>query len=489
MTKKKEVVEKSILMPDLVPARFRFSEMGNSGIPTFVGITVDEIKQELNFPRSVRTFKEMSYHSAVNSPLTLFENIVGKLTWSFKPPVGASAEEIERSKIVHSMMSDMDQPWSEFIRDVLTCLQYGFAVNEINFRYRLREKGSKFNDGYIAYSGLPLRAQESIERFTFSDDGRRITGVLQNLTLVQDFNNRYGALATPWMVIPRKKFLHFRAGKHRGDPYGKSPLRDAYLAWRYLVALEEIEASGVMKDLSGFPVLHLPMEFMSESASDSQKAFREYCENAIRNVQAGNQSGMVLPVAYDPESKQPLFKMELLSLDGKRGFDIDKIKTYYKNLILMSTFGDILQMGTTNTGSFALGALKNSLTGSFAERVADTIVDTLNRDLARTIYELNGWPLDEMGSFDYEGLDQADLDNLSKYLQRTASVGLIEKDRPMLNLVRTMVGIDALPADVEPRTDYIDSTSKSGQAMDTPFEGARTSDSGQNDNDNNLENA
>ena len=489
-TKSKEVLEKAVMPDTNIPARFRFSEMGNMGIKVFNGVTQDEIKGELNFPRSVQTFKEMSYHSAVNAPLTLYENLIGKLTWSYKPPVDATQEEIDRCKLVASMMEDMDQPWSEFIRDVLTSLTYGFSVHEINFRKRLKDKGSKHNDGVIAWSGLPIRAQESIKKFEFSDSGREIIGVVQDLTLMQNANNRFGAtLANSQITIPRKKILHFRMGKHRGDPFGKSPLRDCYLSWRYLMTLEEIEATGIAKDLTGFPVLHIPMEFMSDNAPDSHKAFRKYCEESIRNIQAGKQAGMVMPVAFDEASKQPLFKIELLSTDGKRTFDIDQTKTYYKNLILTSLFGDLLTMGQTTTGSFALGAIKNSLSGSYAERIVDSIVDVLNQDLARTIYELNGWDTARMGSFDYDGLDTADLDNLGKFLQRTASVGLVEKDRQFMNAVRKAVGIDAKPDDLEPQQQYLDVTSSAGQGMDTPFEGTATSSTAGNSSDNNNDNA
>jgi hypothetical protein len=66
--------------------------------------------------------------------------------------------------------------------------------------------------------------------------------------------------------------LHFKFGKHRGDPFGKSPLRDAYTAWRYLSVIEEIEANGVAKDLTGLPILYLPPQYLSEDASPAQKA-------------------------------------------------------------------------------------------------------------------------------------------------------------------------------------------------------------------------
>lgn len=488
---KKVEIEKAINPPLVSPERFRLGEMGNPGYTMYNGITDEELKRELNFPQSMYTFKEMTYHSAINSPLTLYDNIIGKLVWSFKPPVDATEEEKKRCKIIESMMTDMEQPWSEFIRDTLTSVAYGFCVNEKVFRYRKKSKGSMHDDGLIGWKKLPIRAQESIQRFTFSEDGNELTGVIQDTTRTQGGSLRFSRLSPTGLInIPRSKFMLFRSGKHRGDPYGRSPLRDAYLAWRYLTAMEEIEATGVQKDLTGFPVLHVPMNYLSSHATDQEKQTLDYFQTVVRNLQQNTQSGMILPVMFDPVTNQPLFKIELLSVDGKRGFDIDKVKTYYKNLIMTSLFGDVLVMGQTSTGSFALGAIKNSLSGSYAERIADSIVETLNTDLARMTYELNGWDTSRMGSFDYDGLDTADLDNLGKFLQRTSSVGLIEKDRAMLNLVRKAVSVDPKPDDVEPEMEYIDATSSAGQGMDTPFEGTATNaGDGTNSSDLNTENA
>ena len=65
----------------------------------------------------------------------------------------------------------------------------------------------------------------------------------------------------------------------------------------------------------------------------------------MSNLQMNQQSAMILPNAFDPETRQPLFSLELLSVDGKKGFDTTKVKEYYKNLILTSLFADILIMG------------------------------------------------------------------------------------------------------------------------------------------------
>ena len=247
------------------------------------------------------------------------------------------------------------------------------------------------------------------------------------------------------MIIPRSKFLHFRAGKHRGDPFGKSPLRDAYLAWRYIVALEEIEANGVAKDLVGLPILYLPPQYLSADASPEQKAIRAYYENAMANLQMNQQSAMILPNAYDPDTRQKIFELDLLSINGQKGFDTVKVKEYYKNLILTSLFADILVMGQSATGSFALGQVKNSLTGAAVESMIKTIKDVLNKDLIRQTYELNGWDTSRMCEIDYENLESVDAETFSKAVQRMGATGYLTKDLDVVNKVRTSIGVDALP--------------------------------------------
>ncbi len=489
-TRKKAVTETVTKAVSEVPNRFKLGEAGYLGLNIFNGVSADELKRELNFPNNIKIYKEMSYHSAVNSSLTLFENIVGKATWTFKPPVNATAEEKKQCKIVQSMMDDMDHTWAEFIRDILSMNVYGFSVHEKVYRRRLKSNGSMFNDGYIGWKKLPIRSQETVQKFIFSDDGNDITGVKQVLTGVSDPYNRYEKRAMNEIVMTRAKFMLFRAGRHRGDPYGKSPLRDAYLAWRFLTALEDLEAVGVAKDLNGLPVLMLPPQYLSEDATPEQKAIKDYYVNAMRNLQMNQQSALILPNAFDPDSKKPLFSLELLSVDGKKAFDISKIKEYYRNLIYTSLFSDILQMGQSATGSFALGSIKNSLSGAAAEGMIKIICEVVNQELIKQTYELNGWDVSRRGTLDYDNLEDADLETLSKFWQRVASVGLVEKDREVLNAVRLAVGVDALPDDLPPQEDIMTgNSSRSGDGMTTPGEGTSDNVSGEDASSNNLDNA
>lgn len=460
MAARKKAIEKAASPLDQ-PERFRMGELGSLGIRHFGGVTQDELKAELNWPRSINTFRDMSYHSAVNAPLTLFENIISKATWTYKPPADATEEEKEQAKIINQMMQDMEQPWSEFIRDVLSSNVFGFSVHEKVFRKRYKANGSLYDDGIIGWRKLPIRVQESISKFIFSEDGNEIIGVQQNLSAINDIYNRFSKRSN-LINIPRSKFLLFRTGKHRGDPFGKSPLRDAYLAWRFLTALEELEATGVAKDLNGLPVLMLPAQYLAADAPPEVQAIRLYYENVMRNLQMNEQSAVILPQVIDPESKQPMFKLDLLSVDGKKNFDISKIKEYYKTLIFVSLFADILIQGTTSTGSFALGTIKNSLSGAYAERLISSIAEVLQNDLIKMTYQLNGWDESRMGKFDFDGIEPADLDTFSSAIMRMGASGYVPKTLEVINAVLSNLGIDALPEDTVLEDILPESKSRSG---------------------------
>ena len=460
MAARKKAIEKAVSPLDQ-PERFRMGEMGSLGLRTFSGVTQDELKAELNWPRSINTFRDMSYHSAVNAPLTLFENIISKATWVYKPPADATEEEKNQAKIINQMMQDMEQPWSEFIRDVLSSNVFGFSVHEKVFRKRYKANGSLYDDGIIGWKKLPIRVQESISKFIFSEDGNEIIGVQQNLSAINDIYNRFSSRGN-LINIPRSKFLLFRTGKHRGDPFGKSPLRDAYLAWRFLTALEELEATGVAKDLNGLPVLYLPAQYLATDAPPEVQAIRLYYENVMRNLQMNEQSAVILPQVIDSESRTPMFKLDLLSVDGKKNFDISKIKEYYKNLIFTSLFADVLQMGQTATGSFALGSIKNSLSGAYAERLIANIAEVLQNDLIKQTYILNGWNESRIGTFDYDGIEPADLDTFSSAVMRMGASGYVPKTLEVINAVLSNLGIDALPEDTVLEDILPESKSRSG---------------------------
>jgi hypothetical protein len=487
--RKVETLTKALL-PSEQPERMKLGEIGYSGLSMFNGISQDELYRELTWPCSIKTYKQMSYHAAVGSCLNLYDSIISKVNWRVVPPQNATQEEIDQTKFIEECLLDMDTPMRTVIRDALSSNIYGFAVQEKVYRRRLKQNGSLFNDGKIGIKKIALRNQESIEKFIYSEDGSEILGVKQNLSAVQQ--GRYTGQKLE-VVIPRQKYIHVATGRNREDPFGKSPLRDVYLSYRFLVVAEELESTGVSKDLAGLPLLKLPAQYMSTDASPEQKILFENFKNIARNMQVNAQSSLVLPSDVNPETRAPLFDFELISSQGSgKSFDISSIKSYYQNQVYTTLGADLLLMGSSgNSGSFSLGQIKSSLTGATIESMLDNIVDAFQRDLIRHIYELNGFDASRMCKLDYNDLNSTDLESLSKAYQRYASTGLLELDRDTLNAVRKSIGIDQLPADKP--VDYEALTTNSsrsgdGMALGTTGNGTATSVTGTDTSSNNLEN-
>lgn len=453
------------------PERFSLGEIGYSGQKMIGGITKEEIHSALNYPQSITTYREMSYHPSINAALTLYSSMIQKAKLRFVPPKDATAKEKKQTEQIQQMFHDMDTPLEEVLEDIMSMGTYGFSVIEKVYRRRKYSEGSNFNDGLIGIKKLALRNQETIEKFIFDEYGNEIIGVKQDLSLIHDPYYRFNARSDRKelsVVMPREKFMLFTVGRNRSNPFGVSPLRDVYLPWRYLTALEELEAAGVAKDLQGLPVLYIPAQYMAEDASPEQKALFEQMKNIIRNLQANTQSGVILPSATDPDTRQPLFKLELLSTEGgKKNYDTDKVKNYYRTMIFIGMSADILLMGNTNTGSFALGSIKSSLTGAFIESMLKKIVQIFNEDLVRQVYELNGWNVSRRCVVEYDGVEDINIEEFSKAIQRVGAVGYLPKNIDVVNKILSALNMDILPDNADLTTLLPDNQSRAGDGMES----------------------
>ena len=309
---------------------FRYSEMGHLGLRVQLGTSQEEINRDLNFPQSMHTFKCMLQNPTVNSSINFYNAFLSKATWAFKAPADASKKELKQVQALNSMLTDMEgQTWQEFILDAATCLSYGFAHNEVVLRKREKRYGSKYSDGLVAWKKLPLRAQETITRALWDETGNNLVGFKQNVSGVNSvYFERFAQRQSSEVNLPMKKLLHFRYGSHRGNPFGQSLLRNAYLCWKSLEEIEQLEIVGVQKDLTGVAILHLPLDLLAADADPEKVAIREYYQNAIRNLHQNEQAGVILPSVFDPETKKPLFSLDLLSQDGKKNFNTGDIKEY-----------------------------------------------------------------------------------------------------------------------------------------------------------------
>ena len=329
------VEKKSTTLP-----RFNLSEIGYNGLHISNSQILEEAKRELQFPTSVITYKQMTYDSMVSAALNYFEQMMLKAKFTFKPHELADEEQKEYAKFMTECIGDMEHSWQDFIQEVSSMNTYGFCVNEIVLRKRLKSKGSKYNDGKVGIRKLPVRSQDSI--VWDYDDNQNLVGLKQLIARVGTSGRVLLTAKGQEIKIPREKFLLFRLGKKKDSPVGESPLRGCYYAWKYKAGVEEQEAIGLNRDLSGVPVAWIPPQMMSNDASPDMQSQYQMFQNIVRNVNNNQQAGMVLPLMYDENSKQPVFKFELLKNEGGKAYDTTSIKTYYSNAILTALSADVL---------------------------------------------------------------------------------------------------------------------------------------------------
>lgn len=472
--------------------RLRLGEIGTLGLKQVNGRIYEESRRELRYPEAAKTFRLMAQDATVSSALSLFEMMVSQVEWEVDTGVEPDAAMQDKAKFLKECMSDMDHTWREFIKELTSEFTYGYSVHEKVYRRRLHSTGSKYNDGKIGIKKLPVRSQDTLVEWLYSEDGRELIGVKQSLAAVEN-GVRYANIAAAYgssdIIIPRKKFLHFRVDPKRDNPEGQSPLRNCYFAWKYRTMIEEQEAVGVTRDMNGMPTLYIPPRYMSADASPAEKDIYEYYKRIIRNIQNNEQSGMILPQAFDPESRQPLFKFELTSTQGSKMYDTDAIIRRWDNKILMTLFADMLKMGQDQVGSYSLAGAKTNIMSLAIESRLKEIEDVLNTDLVPQLFALNGYAPDEaLPKLCYGELDRIDLEEYSKAIQRIFSVAAIEFDRPIANRIRRALGVDEKGAEQEVDMTIVpNQQSRAGDGMQTAGEGTSKSPASRDSSTSNTE--
>ena len=472
---------------DVSAPRLRLSEVGYTGLHVSNGQILEESKQELRFPESIKTYKKMAMDTTLSSALGLYEMMVARVGWRCVPPKDPTPAEQAKADFVNSCLEDMEHSWFEFIKEATSMYTFGFSVHEKVYRQRLKRTGSKYNDGLIGLRKLPIRSQDTISKWIFDSTGRNLVGLEQDVTFSDDLY-RFTTLKDTKVTIDRPKFLLFRSNVKRDNPEGVSLLKNCYQSWKWRLALEEHEAIGVSREMRGIPVIYIPPHYMSPDASAEQKAIYDYYKRAVTNLHMNEQTGMVMPMAYDPDSKQPLFKFELMSVMGTKGYDVGSIIQRYDNKMLMAFYADLLKMGQEKVGSFSLAGAKTNILAMAIEHRLMEIQTVLNTDLIPQLFALNKWADERLPTFVFDDLDEEDLDEFSKAVQRIFSVNAVEFDRPVANLIRKKLGVDEKDVDARVADDELpNNRSRSGDGGATPGEGTSTAPGGKDANAANKE--
>ena len=137
--------------------------------------TLFDEEDDLKFPYSVQTYRKMSRDTTLAAALTAVQTIAVRVPrfiepYNETPTHKKRAEFVEQCLGITTDSNDMTQSFDEFLREALTMNTYGFSVHEKVFYIRRNKNGSKYDDGKVGIKRLPIRPQNSLERFEYDKD-------------------------------------------------------------------------------------------------------------------------------------------------------------------------------------------------------------------------------------------------------------------------------------------------------------------------------
>ena len=465
-------------------SRFKLGPVGYNGLRQVNGHIYEESKVELRWPYAAATYKKMSLDPTIASVKNFIKIMLTKVEWYVEYSDDSSDDVVKASEYLSFCKDNMDNmSWREFISESVEAVFNGFQVNEKVFT----KVNSGEYTGKIKWKTLPSRPADTLTGWVFDEKTHDLLGVKQNPSMI-GVNSERGEV-----TIPRNKFMHFVVNGVAGNPEGTAALKGCYVPWKQKTLAEDLELVGMTKDLAGIVDIGVDAEYLSKAAQDPNGPEAQNIEQMKKdaaNLSAGEQSYVITPIAYT-ESGKPLFHFKLTGVDGGgKQYDTSKVILRKQNEIFTVFLADVLKLGQDGSGSYALSDNKNNVLALSLEYYLNIIADVINRDLVPQTLALNGWKFkaSEMPKFTFGDIDQRDLDEMGKFIQRAGSVGFISKDKDLDAELRRLAGLPKPDYD-NPMPETDKGTSRAGDGM-AKGSGNGTSDSAGGDNStSNNENA
>lgn len=395
-------------------------EIGYSGLKAFSGRIEDSTLRNLRGWRRAEKLRTMAETDDIVGGILLAYETLGKSApWR----VEEGESDTEQADFLSSCIDDMNRDWFDILSSAFTMLPYGFAPHEVVYKRRLgmepgengegdRLAPSKFDDGMIGWAKWALRAQTTIPRWHFDENGE-VRGMWQRIANT-DVRRQAGArLIGAEVFIPIEKLLLFRTTGQKNSPEGRSMMEAAFKQWFIKNHIQEIEAIGAERDLVGYPIIYAApgIEIWGEGATEVA-AFDRAMEIAT-GMRKDELMGAVFPNNW---------KVELVRSGGAQAVDLDKLIKAKNTGIAISMLADFILIGHEGVGSFALRDSADNFFTRALNGILDIMSGAMNRQEVPRLLRLNGFsaphPMIVHGD-----ADAPDLENMLKAVKELREGG------------------------------------------------------------------
>jgi hypothetical protein len=416
-----------------------YSEQGISGYRySLPGWNLDEWLPELQGSKGKDIYRQMADNDPVCSALLFTIRMFFRSSDWYVQEVSDDEADLAAAEFLDSCMQDMQYSWHNFMAEVSSLAQFGFAPFEIVYKRRKghqkeETEGSQFNDGYIGWKKLSIRAQSTILHWVYDPNTLKLLGLVQ--------------LAPPFYkltFIPYEKLLLFTTEPNRENPEGKSILRSAYRPWYIKTKLENIACIGLEYGLEGLPVIWLPPNITNPDPDDASAvaALASFVELGKQLRIGDSGASVILPLAYDDNGNK-LYDIQLLTTDGYHTQGIQEMIKSKSIEILQSAMADFLNLGNDSVGSFALSSDKVNNFTKAVETFLDSVEAEINNKAVPRLFALNPqFSVEKLPKILHKPLRQIDIAKVASLLQVMIPGGAeLFPDLKLENALREAMGL------------------------------------------------
>jgi len=417
-------------MPEKLVRRDLVVERGYSGLRITTGRVWEEFDRALRGQQGVRLYEEMRRNDPV---LGAVNNAIDLVLRGVKWRAQAASEEVqaqEEAVFLDSCMGDMSHSWNDLLSEVLSFIPFGWAYFEVVYKERKGEAAdppSAYDDGRIVWRKVVLRGQESLDRWDMDEHGG-IRAMIQR----PDFYGGGIRVSTP---IPIEKAVLFRTKREKNNPEGQSFYRNAVRPYTLKKGLEDIESIGYERDLTGIPVVYLPI---GANDTDFGKA-----QDLVERVHVDDQAGLVFEQLGAEDHQN--WRFELISAPGgSKASDLNTAIQRVSGEISMVFLAQFLRLGQQRVGSYALAKEHKDLFHLALSSILDNIEETMERFLLPPLMRLNGVPRRFWPSLIHDPIAEADIQGLASFVGTLSQAGMITYSRELENSLRRQADLPEL---------------------------------------------
>jgi len=431
-------------------------EFGITGITRYGAVSrvYEEFLKELQGPDGMKLYREQIDNCPVTGAfLFAAQHLARQVSWRVEPANSSNEAAKVAERIRGALFDDMELTWPDQLSETLTMLGYGWANFEMVFK-RCRGRSSsdltlpailagprgqgpqtgpepkfgpdgvadpgrvpfvpsQYNDGFLGFKKLSIRAQETLFMWEWDDESG--VRVMQQMA-PPDFKVRR---------VPMAKCLLFRTENRKNNPEGRSLLRNSTISYLYRKGIQQVEAIGIERDLAGYPTFQMksPKEAEGHGMPDpwnkndpNAAILLQKLQATVRQIRRDEQEGLVLPWWLD---------FKLVSAGGsRRQFDTNTIITRYDQRIAMAVLADFVLIGHQAQGSKALASTKSALFTTALSSFLTNIAAVYNRFAIPLLLELNGIPADLAPTLEHGDVETIDIADLGTFISNLAKAGM-----------------------------------------------------------------